>query len=373
MLSSDDWGWKTSKYQLATRFARRNRVLFVSSIGFRAPTASKSDLKRVVHKLLQFFQGPRQVCENLWVMTPVVIPFGSSRFIRWLNRVFFGIQYRLAIQWLRLGDAYMFVFSPNWAPYLKALRYEKLIYYCVDEHSGFSGVKSSQFVEWDNRLTISADHVFCSADALYQKKRRHNENTHYMPHGVNWRHFSRAITDSKLKTEPMLEGVRGPLLLFFGHISYDWVDTGLVRYIAANRPGWHLALAGRSSVAADEFAGYDNILLLGERDYEDLPSLCRYADVGIIPFVDSELTAACNPLKLYEYLAAGLAVVSTDIPEVRRFSATVYIGGSHEAFLASCDDALRIDRSCYAPQLSELVRQHDWDQRVEQIYALMAA
>jgi glycosyltransferase involved in cell wall biosynthesis len=161
--------------------------------------------------------------------------------------------------------------------------------------------------------------------------------------------------------------------LFFGHISYDWVDTQLLRFVAARHPDWHIVLAGRSAVAADEFDQYPNIHLLGERPYEDLPSLCRYASVGIIPFVDSDLTAACNPLKLYEYLAAGLPVVSTDIPEVRRFEETVYIGTSHDSFVSACEKALEVDRSVYSPKASELVREHDWDHRVETIYSFIGA
>jgi glycosyltransferase involved in cell wall biosynthesis len=373
LLSSDDWGWKTSKYQLSMQFSRQYRVLFVSSIGFRAPTATRSDLTRLWRKLKEFLRGPRRVDENIWVLTPVIIPFGHGPFVLGLNRILFAVQYRLALRLLRLGRPYTFVFSPNWGPYVRSLRRQKLIYYCVDEQSGFKGVNARLFGRWDEQLTRTADHVFCSAYKLYLQKCKRNESTHYMPHGVNWSHFSTAITAGSLKPDPSLERLAGPVLLFFGHISYEWVDTELLRFIAAQRPDWHIALAGRNAVAADEFAQYPNIHLLGERDYEDLPSLCRYASAGIIPFVDSELTAACNPLKLYEYLAAGLPVVSTDIPEVRQFADTVYIGNSHEAFLAACEKALAVDRSVYSPKASELVRDFDWDHRVEKIYTLIGA
>ena len=64
IFSSDDWGWKTSKYQLSIRFARDNKVLFVSSIGFRAPRASSEDMGRIIRKLKSFFSGLNKIQDN---------------------------------------------------------------------------------------------------------------------------------------------------------------------------------------------------------------------------------------------------------------------------------------------------------------------
>lgn len=371
-LSSDDWGWKTSKYQLSTRFARKNRVLFVSSIGFRAPTASRSDISRIWHKLKAFAKGPRKVADNIWVLTPIVVPFGQGQVVQWLNRAIFSIQYRIALKLLKLGSPHLFVFSQNWEPYVKSLPSSQLIYYCVDDQSQFRGVNRSFFEEWDQRLTTSAKHVFCSAKTLYDKKRLLNFNTHYLPHGVNWKLFSSALGSAAPSKDPVMERMSGPVLLFFGHISHDWLDVDLVRFLAVSRPGWNIVLVGRNAITNGEFSPHPNIHLLGERDYEELPTLCRYASIGIIPFVTSELTAACNPLKLYEYLAAGLPVVSTDIPEVHAYADMIGIATSAKSFLALCDEALDIDRADYSPRASELVRQHDWDDRVEQIYSVIA-
>jgi glycosyltransferase involved in cell wall biosynthesis len=151
------------------------------------------------------------------------------------------------------------------------------------------------------------------------------------------------------------------------------VDTSLLRFLAEKRPQWNIVLVGRNSLRPEEFQQDSNIVLLGERDYEDLPSICRYADVGIIPFVDSELTRACNPLKLYEYLAAGLPVVSTDIPEVRQFSDFVQIGRHYDGFVDACERVLKVDRSDFSPRASAFAQQHDWNDRVEAIYSLITA
>jgi len=288
ILSSDDWGWKTSKYQLSIRFARDNRVLFVSSIGFRAPTVSRADFSRIWFKLNRFLEGPREVERNIWVLTPIVIPFGRNRLVAALNRRILAWQIDAASRRLRIERPHLFVFSPNWYPFVANLDRTALVYYCVDEHSGFSGVDAQKFLLWDEALTVNSDHVICSAKSLFNKKKLLNERTHYLPHGVNWAHFAEYAGGGQ--GEAVLDKLTGPRLLFFGHLSYDWVDTSLLHYLAEKEPEWNIILVGRNSLNADEFSKRANVILIGEREYDDLPAICRYADIGIIPFVDSTLT-----------------------------------------------------------------------------------
>ena len=77
VFSSDDWasGLKSSKYHVAVGLSKTNRVLFVNSIGLRNPSASAKDLKRIWHKLMGFLKGWEKVDDNLFVFTPIVIPF----------------------------------------------------------------------------------------------------------------------------------------------------------------------------------------------------------------------------------------------------------------------------------------------------------
>lgn len=370
LFSSDDWGWKTSKYQLSIRFARHNKVLFVSSIGFRAPKASSEDVGRIVRKLKSFFRGVVKVQDNLYVLTPLIVPFAwfpfRTAFNKWL------LQTQVAVARWRLGMAtpYLFVFSQNWHDYICNMKRKKLVYYCVDEHSGFAGIDEQQFHALDRKMNALADVIFCSSKTLCEKNRATNPNTHHMPHGVNYELFASTLTE-RVSVAPELQKLPRPVILFFGHISYDWVDRELVRYLAQQRPRWSFVYVGRYSMREDEFAGLPNIHILGERQFEDLPQYCKGADVGTIPFVYSPLTDNCNPLKLPEYLSAGLPVVSTDIPEVRRFGDLVRIGKTNEEFLAALDQAVAEVSPELKTRLSATMRQHSWDQRVEDIFRIV--
>lgn len=375
LLSSDDWGWKTSKYQLSIRLARQQPVLFVSSIGFRAPRLTDhADLGRIGKKILAFFRGTREVLPNIHVLTPLVIPFNLPG-KTWLNRYFLLWQIRSACKKLGLLAPDLLVFSQNWSPYVDQLPHRKRVYYVVDHQAGFSGINRQQFLDYDKDLLQLVDHVVCCSQQLFTNYRSRHPHVSYLPHGVNYAHFSKAVSSRKAPAELRddlpadIRNIPVPILIFFGHIAYDWLDVGLVKNIAKLRPGWSIVLLGRYSLAANEFAEFANIYWLGEKNYDDLPDYCRAAQVGLIPFVDSELTRHCNPLKLPEYLAAGLPVVSTPIPEVLIARDFVRVAATADGFVAECEWALQ--QQDQRPAISLTVAQFTWESQVENLEKLL--
>ncbi|NOZ12270.1 MAG: glycosyltransferase family 1 protein [Acidobacteria bacterium] len=371
LFSSDDWGWKTSKYQLAIRFSRKNRVLFVSSIGFRAPTVSRQDMGRILRKLKSFLKGIEKVDENLYVLTPLVIPFQKNRFIKRVNLFLLRTQLRWARVRLKMQNPFVFVFSQNWYELIKKMPRKKLINYCVDEHSGFNIANPESFRKLNQLMCQVSDIVFCSSNLLTEAYRKFNPNTCHISHGVDYALFSRAVFDTSLETAPEAAGLNAPVLGFWGHISYEWVDAGLLKYLAEKQPSWTILLIGRNSMLPDEFSNYGNIVLAGEKDFEALPSFCKKIDVALIPFVRSTLTDNCNPLKLYEYLAAGLPVVSTDIPEVRFHGKHVLIAEGREEFLKRCEEALDLNCEERKREVSLSMKENTWDHKVELIYRII--
>src|SRR6185436_5165518 len=107
-----------------------------------------------------------------------------------------------------------------------------------------------------------------------------------------------------------------------------------------------------------------NVHLLGRKPYADLPAYCKAFDVALNPFRINQLTLNANPLKVREYLAAGLPVVATDIPEVAVLG-MCRIGKDREHFISEVEAALANP----GPQLeiSERVRSESWEARLEEI------
>ena len=91
--------------------------------------------------------------------------------------------------------------------------------------------------------------------------------------------------------------------------------------MAKKRADWHFVLIGDadSSIDLSRYRAMPNMHFLGRKPYSDLPAYCQHFDVGLIPFKVNELTYAVNPIKLREYLSAGLPVVSTPMPEVQLY------------------------------------------------------
>lgn len=365
-FSSDDWGWKTSKYQLSTRLAQQGKVLFVSSIGFRAPTASSEDLGRIWRKLKNFVQGTKEVQPNLHVLTPLVIPFQNFPMKDKINHLILKMQITVAMKQLKMKKPLMFVFSQNWLPYIKHIDRKKCIYYVVDDQSSFKGLNAEQFKAWDQEMSQYADGIFCTAKSLFDNKKALNQNTFYMPHGVDFNNFYRTWSDTTPAAASMLK-LPQPRILFFGHISHDWVDAELLKKCAALKPDWSWVLVGRNSMSDNEFAQHANIHYLGEQEFADLPQFCKAADVGIIPFVQTPLTYNCNPLKLPEYVAAGLPVVSTPIPSVSElYPEDAAIAATPEEFVMRCEEALK--KTNEQKHIRALAMQeHTWEMRVDKI------
>jgi glycosyltransferase involved in cell wall biosynthesis len=122
-------------------------------------------------------------------------------------------------------------------------------------------------------------------------------------------------------------------------------------------------------VATDLSAVRDlhNVVMLGRRSYQDLPAYCRGFDAAILPFRINPLTIAANPLKLREYLAAGLPVVATAIPEAERLEPLVRVGTDPEHFLAHLDAILASGKTGPQHEISRAMDQETWDRKLEEL------
>ena len=361
---SGDWdGDPLSKRHIMRRLARKNRVLWVNSMGNRKPTASARDMKRIFKKVRAFFGGCRQVQENLWVYSPLALPFYGSRFARALNRRFVAWHLRRACARLGFRNVIHWSFTPSSADLHVGERW--LIYHCVDEFSEFTGTDKRAIRSLERRLMHKADAVIVSSAPLLEDKRRHNPNAFLVTHGVEVEHFRRAC-EAATVVPPDIAKLPKPVIGFFGLIA-DWVDLALVRRLALARPQWSFVLIGKCDTDTGALRGLENVHLLGRRDYADLPAYCKGMDVAILPFVVNSLTLAANPLKLREYLAAGLPVVATDIPEIRRLEEWVRVGRTDEEFQSAIEQIVHGGRT--GPQLStSLAMNHEsWDEKVAEL------
>jgi len=181
-------------------------------------------------------------------------------------------------------------------------------------------------------------------------------------HGVDFHHFRKAL-DPATVVPPEIASLPKPVIGFFGLIA-DWVDVELMAEIAKRYPAGTLVVVGKATTDTSVLKALPNVHLLGRNPYEQLPAYCKGFDIALNPFRINELTLNANPLKVREYLAAGLQVVSTNIPEVAVLG-TCRVANTQDEFLIQVDEALKSPGLHVA--ISESVRAEGWDARLGEI------
>lgn len=367
---ANDWhSDPLSKKHIMTRLAKRNRVLWVNSIGTRRPELSGRDLRRAVKKFKESVAGYKQVAQNITVLAPLAIPFHGSKMAQAFNRRWLTWSIRHAARRLGFKDVITWTFLPSTAGVAGNLGEKLLIYHCVDEFSEFTGSDKAALLEMERRLMQRADAVIVSSALLLEAKRRYNPKSYLVRHGVDVHHFRRAC-DPQTLIPADLAALPKPIVGFFGLIA-DWVDLKLVRELALARPKHSFALIGKIDTPTAVIDDLKNVHLFGPKDYSTLPGYCKGFDVAVLPFAINPLTVAANPLKLREYLAAGLPVISTAIPESAQTSGTIRIANTTEEFLRHLDECTSPGQSGPKLSVSRTMDEESWDIKVEEMCAVV--
>ena len=365
---SNDWdGDPLSKMHAMKILARENRVLWVNSIGNRKPTASARDAKRIFKKILGAAGGVVERHPNIHVLTPLAIPFYGSEWVRSANGTLLKAQVKRAMDALHFKDVISWSFLPSSAPVSGTLGEKLVVYHCVDEFSAFSDAPAHEIKELERRLMLKADVVICSSEKLRADKAKTNSNAHLVQHGVDLEHFNQAF-DPKTTLPDEVKNLPGPVIGFWGLIA-DWVDLRLIRHVADAFSGGTVVLLGSTTTDMSPLDGAKNIKFLGRRPYADLPRYAKAFDVALMPFKVNELTLAANPLKVREYLGAGLPVVSTDIPEVARLS-MCRIGKDADAVVREIAAAIAAGAGPSEVRAQQ-VRSEGWEARVEDMQRIV--
>ena len=366
---SHDWtGDPLSKTHLMKLLARDNRVLWVNSIGYRAPTATAADLSRAWRKLKAAAAPLTEPLPNLHVLSPLAVPAWGSPAVRAFNRKFLRWQVRRAMQTLRFKRPINWVFNPAAAVLAGSLGEDRVIYYCVDEYTAFAGVPSESLIALERGLLRRADLVVVSADRLLKSKGPYNPRTVLVRHGVDFDHFRTALDPATVVPDEIRHLPR-PVIGYFGLMSPDWVDLAVLEATARHFSGGSLVLIGKVAMDLGPLAKLPNVHVLGRKPYGALPAYCKGFDAAVIPFPVSEVTLSANPLKAREYLAAGLPVVSTPVPEVEVLG-MCGIGRTPTEFVRRLDEALT-DPGPSAAR-SEAMRTEGWAARLDEVRAHFA-
>jgi glycosyltransferase involved in cell wall biosynthesis len=181
--------------------------------------------------------------------------------------------------------------------------------------------------------------------------------------------FATALAPGPL--DPDLDPLPRPRLVFQGAIVATKLDVELLTGVARMRPGWSIVLVGPRGAGdpGGDVSALDrepNIHLIGPRPASGLPAVLRGADAGLIPYAINDLTRSVFPMKVYEYLAAGLPVLATPLPALAGVEAVETVDGPAQ-LVAAAERELAADTPERRRQRSRDAAAHSWEARIGEI------
>ena len=377
LFSTADWDhpfW-TNKQHVAGQLAARGfRVLYVESLGLRRPAVQSRDVARIVRRLRRAWRPPRQINDNLWVASPLALPWHANRLARRFNDWWLAAWVKRQCRRLRFENPIVWTYNPLVGPVAADLAGSLLVYHCVDDLSAAPGLPSAVIQAAEERLVRSADVVFTTSEALQARLAVWNPRaTHYLPNVADFEHFARARDQRPIP--PELAAIPRPRIGFVGALAQYKVDFELIASVARARPDWHWVLIGQEgeghAQTCIDRVRLPNVHLLGPRDYAQLPDYLRGFDVATIPCVANAYTAAMFPMKFFEYLAAGLPVVASHTPALSQFAHECDLVDSALEFTSAVDRVLQGHRADLA-QCTRVARRHTWEWRMQEMLAILA-
>ena len=358
---------RTSSHHVASRLARHVPLLYVSSPGMRAPSASGRDLRRMLRKLSASLKPPTRIEENLWHCTVPQLPFRRIPGVNLLNRWFGRWAVRRAAHkaGIRHGISWFVVPHPG---FLAGRLDESLcVYYCIDDYAAHPGVDAALIGQRDEELSRRADLLFVAPPTLLPAKQALNANVVASPHGVDVELFARAAAD-ETRVPARASALGHPVIGYFGSL-HAWIDFELIAFLARQRPHWSFLLVGHEAVDVSELHALSNVHFVGAQPYAELPNWAKAFDVAIIPYKLNRQVINANPLKLREYLATGKPVVSVRNAEIEKFADVVRIADDGPAFLAAIEAALADGSAAASARRMAAVADQSWDRRVDAVLA----
>ncbi len=377
-FSSIDWDfiWQGHQEIMSTLAGQGHRVLFIENTGVRNPQLR--DLPRIRRRLAKRWrslEGFHQEQENLYVFSPLVLPFPYVRLARWINRQLLLSGLRRWMQAMEFSRPVCWTFLPTpiTLEVIRQIPHRALIYYCIDSFSD-STPAARRIIASEQQLLKEADAVFVTSRRLYDQAARWNRHVHFFPFGVRLKTFEDCLAAEEAPPDE-LRDVTHPIIGYIGGV-HQWVDQELLCRLARAHPAYQFLLIGPIQTNVDRLRREPNIRLIGQRSHEELPRYIKCFDAGIIPYRLTEYTQNVYPTKLNEYHAMGKPVVSTALPEVEAFNqrhgALVRIADTADAFGRVLTQALAEDTATLRAQRLAAARENSWSRRIEMMQQLIA-
>lgn len=360
-FDADVW---TNKQHLASRLAEHVHVTYIESLGLRRPTISGTDLKRIKARATKKSTPERhgRTTTELRIVKPRVLPFHGFAAVRVINGKLLNHQVRRLVSRSKTSTL-LWTFSP--VTYGIEKHFAKTVYHSVDLLHTLPNLPTQFLLDSERELLETADEVIASSSGV---------RDHMSPMTDKTVHLWQNVADTKLYASAG-DTERRARAIFAGNLTPGKVNFQILLDVA--RTGIELVLAGPYAIdgtkSSDELADllrYPNVEYLGNLRPPELASALNSCTVGLIPYHVNDYTTGVFPMKVYEYLASGLSVVSTALPSLAHSSDKDIHVVSKTQFSDVTTRLAEVDNQAIAERRRRAAK-HSWESRTKQALNLL--
>lgn len=355
-----------------SRFSEKMPVLYVEP-PFRLRQLRRALVRNVL--LGGLFRGPTitNVRSELHVLhSSPLVPVSGSRLLanmsadRWYRAVF------KAASRIGIHQPIIWMSQPEQVRALSSGKYGLSIYHIVDEYTGYTGTTAKQesvLAAAEQLLLDTVDLTIAVSPELVRAKSAPGRDVFLVENAVNLREFELARSAGDVP-EDLLKIPR-PRIGYSGLVGKR-LDLKLIQDVACKRPEWSFVMIGVEDSRDCEsilsgLKDMPNVYFLGEKPPSRVASYVTGLDLGMLPYELNTETSHISPLKMYEYLAAGLPIVSTAIPASRRKANVVAIACDANEFDSRCAALLDNKNDQDISERLGEAAQSTWDNRIAEL------
>jgi len=357
------------------RFAKAgNRVIFVNSISMGLPGLGNKDLlPRIARKVRSYARLARPTPEGVTVVSPPVIPFFGSRFARALNRKLLVMQIGRLARIGGLTRPILWIAIPTAADLIGQFDECLVIYQVSDKYDANQMDHATDLRtirKLHERAIGKADLIFYSGRKLLAEAERGRERSFLLEQAVDFDHWSQ-VSAGNLEIAEAVARIPRPRLGYFGAIEPWLIDQELIKRAAREHPDWQWIFIGNKSRGV-EIEALPNTHFLPPVPYQELPRYAAGFDVCVLPWDTAHsFTSYGSAIKVREYLATGLPVVISPLPEYEAMAEALRIARNHDEWFRLVNEALSEKGPEKARERQAAVSSGTWDARAAWVSSLI--